>query len=189
VNGPARTAERTLPVQRVGALLVAPALGGVGCAAALLFLAMRDVLDIGGSCGTGSPYARCPAGVPEVTIGGVLGVLVLAVVYRQAALTYSVPSFDWLFAPALFLGLGGSFLAYGIDAPGAGGVGWGWIVGGAAFAVPGSALLVQAVRARARAGRGAPANATARFSWIALQLLVIAVGIWGGIRLHAIATG
>jgi hypothetical protein len=169
-----------------GAPLGLLTLGGLGCAAALLFLALGAVLEIGGACGTGRAVASCPHGVDAVTIGGIAGGLVFALLYRAAVSAYGLPGLDWLFSAALFLLIAARFFQFGVDPPGGGGVAWGWLVGGLAFAVPSGILLAQAIRAKLSAAKGVP---PALPFWLAMQLLVLAAGVWGGTRLYHLATG
>lgn len=117
--------------------------GAVACLA-LLFLAMRSVMAIGGSCASGGPYVTakpCPAGVgwlfPVAINLGLLFVGASAV----AAAKLGWPSIAWLAWPALFLALGWNFWAYGLDPPDGGTV-WSWIVCGAMFWAMGLAPVV-----------------------------------------------
>jgi hypothetical protein len=179
------------------------ALLGVTAALTVMFLSMREVMDIGGSCGSGNvPYQvtrPCPTGVPGLMVGSIfLGLLFLGVY----AVTAVGPNLTLLAWPALFLSLGWNFLDYGVDPPDGTGLVWGWLICGVVFMAMGGVPLVggilamrrgretRAIRAQARLlGRSgsAPADADdARRVWrygLALQLVAIAVGIWAGIRI------
>lgn len=164
-------------------------LGGVACAVTLLFLAMRAVMEIGGACAEGGPYVprqECPDGVPGILVGSIWGGLILAGVYVWNVVRHGVPSFAWLFWPALFLSLGWNFFEYALDPPGEGdGLVWGWLVCGVLFAVMGGGPLVLGRHLLLRA---ATARAPRRAYWIALQLAAVAGGIAGGALLFDRAT-
>lgn len=111
----------------------------------LLFLGMRSVMEVGGSCGSGGPYVyvrSCPSGVPLAMMGGIWGGVVAFLAYLYLSFRYGVPSWIWLAWPALFLSLGWNFLEFGFDSPGGGGLEWGWIVCGVLFAFMGGGPLL-----------------------------------------------
>lgn len=129
----------------VGSLAVFLSLAGVACGITLLFLAMRSVMEVGGSCGSDGvhvPVRPCPEGVPLATAGGILGGVLALFVYLGFASKYGVPSWVWLGWPALFLALGWNFLEYGLDPPGASGLAWGWLVCAVTFGLMGGGPLV-----------------------------------------------
>ena len=116
--------------------------GFVACLS-ILFLCMRAVMDIGGSCASGnSPYEisrPCPDGVPGLMIGSIFLGIVFLVVYAVNAVG---PNLAWLAWPALFISLGWNFLEYGIDPPGPqGGIVWGWLLCAVLFIVMGAGPL------------------------------------------------
>ncbi len=54
-------------------LLTFVSLAGVSAGLTWMFLGMRSVMQIGGSCGSGGPYeiaTPCPEGIPIIMIGG-----------------------------------------------------------------------------------------------------------------------
>lgn len=119
-------------------------LAGGTCGIALLYLGMRAVMDIGGSCASGGPYvpARpCPGGVTALIFGGVWGGIIFLGVYVWQAFKHKIPSFIALAWPALFLSLGWNFLDYGISPPGGGGLVWGWLVCAIVFGLMGALPL------------------------------------------------
>jgi Short C-terminal domain len=123
---------------------IAVGLGGVACAMTVLFLSMRAVLDIGGSCATPGAYAvahPCPDGVAGLTVGSVFLGLAAALVYA-ISLVPKGPGFLGLLWPALFLSLGWNFLDYGWNPPGGEGIVWGWMVCGILFVLMGAAPLL-----------------------------------------------
>lgn len=93
---------RRLVLTFVGVAVVAASL-------TVLFLGMRDVMEIGGACGSGGPYVPvrpCPEGtwlVPVSIFTGIIAALVTA-----AATSGYVRGMAFLAWPALFLSLGGT---------------------------------------------------------------------------------
>lgn len=125
-------------------ILMFVGLAGGACGIALLYLGMRAVMDIGGSCASGGPYvpARpCPGGVTGLIFGGVWGGVIFLGLYVWQAFKHKIPSFIALAWPALFLSLGWNFLDYGISPPGGGGLVWGWLVCAIVFGLMGAAPL------------------------------------------------
>ncbi len=124
-------------------LLTVGTLGFAFCLT-LMYLSMRSVLDVGGSCASGGPYsisAPCPEGVawvmPLAIFGGLasVGIGFLGVFSQGGPRPYA---FAW---SALFLALGWNFLDDGINPPG-GGTSVSWLVCGVIFFVMGGAPLV-----------------------------------------------
>lgn len=95
-----------------------------------LFFAMREVMDIGGSCGSEGP--ACPgataATMPLSIIVGVAAAFASVLLSLKAGLPV-VAGFAW---PALFGLLGWNFLEYAFDPPG-GGVEIGLLICGIVF--------------------------------------------------------
>src|SRR5437868_5432072 len=105
----AATGQDGRPRSLRASLWVFVSLAAVACAITLLFLGMRSVMKIGGTCASGGPYlisSPCPKGVPLVVLGGIWGGLVFAAVYAYQAIKAGIPSLIWLLWPALFLSLG-----------------------------------------------------------------------------------
>jgi hypothetical protein len=124
-------------------LLTVGTLGFVVCLT-LMYLSMRSVMDVGGSCASGGPYTisrPCPQGVawvmPLAIFGGLffVGMTFLGVFEEGGPRPYA---FAW---SALFIALGWNFIDYGVDPPG-GGTSVSWLVCGAIFFVMGGAPLV-----------------------------------------------
>ena len=109
-----------------------------------LFLAMRELMEIGGSCGQGGP--DCPgataATIPLSIIVG-LGAAFASVFLSLAA---GLPVLAGLAWPALFCSLGWNFLEYAFDTE-AGGVEVGFLICGILFWVMGAGPLVGTVYA------------------------------------------
>jgi hypothetical protein len=118
----------------------------------LMYLAMRSVMDVGGSCASGGPYAistPCPQGVgwvmPVAIFGALLsvGICFLGVFSEGGPRPYA---FAW---SALFLALGWNFLDYGFNPPG-GGTSASWLVCGVIFVLMGGLPLVLLLSKSAR---------------------------------------
>jgi hypothetical protein len=131
----------------VGALLILIAAGLVTASLTVLFLGMRAVMDIGGSCGTvdvgdGVSIRPCPGNVAGLMPAAIWGGLIFTGLYVFVAAKYGVPSLVSLLWPALFLMLAYNFFDYGVRGGSASG---GWIVCGIVFALMGAVPLIWAV--------------------------------------------
>ena len=136
-----RSAGNPLP----GSILVFISLAGTVCGLTLLFLGMRGVMEIGGSCGSGGPYVyrqACPTGVPLALIGGIWGGVIMCGLYAWQTLTRGIPSLIGLAWSALFLSLGWNFAEFGVHPPGGAGLEWGWLVCALVFGVMGAVPLL-----------------------------------------------
>jgi hypothetical protein len=111
----------------------------------LLFLGMRAVMAIGGTCAEGGPFeiaTPCPKGIPLVMVGSIWGGLIFAGVYIWQSTQAKVPSLAGFLWPALFLSLGWNFFEFAFRASNEGqGLAWGWIVCGVLFALMGGIPL------------------------------------------------
>lgn len=113
---------------------------------AALWLAMRAVMDIGGSCGSGGPYevaVPCPDGIDLLLVLAFpLGFASVGVmVWKGARLGPTWVSLAGLAWPALFLSLGWNFLEYGLWPPFPGGPEIGFLVTGVIFLLMGGVPL------------------------------------------------
>lgn len=181
-----RNTEPSLSDLARAAAWVLPFLAGVTAALTLLFLGMRNVMDLGGACAVGGPFEvrqRCDDGVPQLMLAGLWGGMVLAFLYVGQAAKHRVPSFGWLLWPALFLSLGWNFLEYGFDPPGGTGTAWGWLLCAALFVGLGGVPLLSWRSVLA----GGP-SARAGF-WVAVQMAAVAAGIALGAALFDGVTG
>jgi hypothetical protein len=121
---------------------------GIGISAALvtgaltvLFLGMRSVMEIGGSCGgVGAP--RCPGNVGGLMPAAIWGGLIFAGVYVWQCAKHHVPSLVSLLWPALFISLGYNFFDYAVEN---GTVAAGLIVVGVVFGLMGAVPLLYAI--------------------------------------------
>lgn len=149
--GPSLGARRTLWL--LGSLV------GFSAALTILFLGMRAVMDVGGTCAEGTPFeirVRCPQGVAPMVVGSIWGGLILAAIHT-GFLPKGTPTLMGLAWPALFLSLGWNFLDYGLDPPGRDGLGWGSLFCAALFAVLGGGpLLLGISRRRKKPAMSAP---------------------------------
>ena len=110
-------------------------IGGVAFGVTCLYLSMRAVMEIGGSCASGGPFevARpCPGGVGWLTPVSIFVILIGAGVYVASNFDGG-PDLTLLLWPALFVPLGWNFLEYGFAPPDAGGIEWSWVVCGLVF--------------------------------------------------------
>lgn len=147
-------ADRSMLDQLKASVLVFMSLAGLVCGMTLLFLGMRAVMEVGGSCADGGPYVSarpCPDGVPLAIMGGIFGGVSSLLVYLWQTFSRGIAGFALLAWPALFLSLGWNFLEFGLDPPGGGGWAWGWLVCAVTFGVMGSVPLVVGARPIARA--------------------------------------
>jgi hypothetical protein len=100
-----------------GSIFVFFAVGLASASITVLFLAMRSVMDIGGSCASGGPVeiaTPCPGHVAALMPAAIWGGLIFVGLYVFLTMHYSVPSLVSLAWPALFLSLGYNFLDYAI---------------------------------------------------------------------------
>jgi hypothetical protein len=106
---------------RAGALvLYVVGLVILAAATTSVYLAMRDVMEIGGSCASGGPYEianPCPKGTAGLMVGGIFGWFIGAGMAGVAGsqLPGGYGSLALLGWPALFLSLGWNFLDFGFD--------------------------------------------------------------------------
>src|SRR5437899_1203731 len=113
-------------------------LAGVAFALTWLFLGMRAVMKVGGTCTQGGPYeiARpCPKGIPLVMLASIWGGLILTGIYAWQSIKARAPSLLGFIWPALFLSLGWNFFEFGFNPPEGSGVQYGWIIPGVLFAL------------------------------------------------------
>lgn len=137
--GPARQVRR-VALTFVGLTVV------VACLTTL-FLSMRAVMDIGGSCASGGPYEianPCPQGVGWLLPISIWVGLIALGLYVAGVAHLPGPHLAALAWPALFLSLGWNFWEYGLDPPGGGDVVWSWILCGAMFVAMGAGPLIGA---------------------------------------------
>ena len=104
-------------------LLAAVGYGGMSMCLTLLFLGMRIVMDVGGSCGEGGPYVwaapPCPDAALPATFGGIFGLFVFGAIataygFRIGGAWAAAPLLGWV---ALFGSLGWNFVDYGLFSP------------------------------------------------------------------------
>lgn len=149
------------------------AVAGIGVA--WTYLAMRDVMDIGGSCAEGGPYVsrvECPdsawmlaLGIPLMTITIILATIVAA--------TSATPLPVFPMWAALFGSLGWNFLDYGLADP----TSVDWIVCGVVFwlmAAPAVGIIGVSLLRRPD---DEPGRQQVRIAWV-LVYLVLGVAGW-----------
>jgi hypothetical protein len=115
--------------------------GSVACLT-ILYLSMRSVMAVGGTCASGNtPYAirtPCPTGVPGLMMGSIFLGLAFLSLYALSAVGPNLVFLAW---PALFLSLGWNFLDFGLNPPGDSGGGGGWLVCAVVFFLMGGVPL------------------------------------------------
>ena len=126
-------------------LLYLVGIAGLAFSIALMFIEMRAVLDVGGSCADGGPYVSaqpCPQGtwLMFLAIFGGFGWGALAF-WAGASIGGRYSSVPFLAWPALFCTLGFNFLQYGVSPPGGGGVELGFLIPGILFELIGGIPL------------------------------------------------
>lgn len=128
----------------VGAFFLLVTGAGVVASLTVIYMSMRSVMDIGGSCGTidnEGVIRSCPSGVAGLLPGAIWAGLIFTGLYVLVCAKFKVPSFVSLLWPALFLSLAYNFFDYGVR----GGVNGGWIVCGIVFALMGVVPLLWAL--------------------------------------------
>jgi hypothetical protein len=118
-------------------------LAGVTVALVWLFLSMRAVMAIGGSCASGGPYAianPCPHATWLTTLGAIIGGVLMAAIYTVFGLRTG-PRITVLVWSALFVSLGWNFLDFGLRAAPGSGAKVGWLVCAGLFAILGATPL------------------------------------------------
>jgi hypothetical protein len=127
---------------------------GLTSAIASVWLGMRAVMDLGGSCASGGPYqvrVECPDGVSLIMVLAFpLGFLCAGImVWKGSQIGGSYAELVGLAWPALFLSLGFNFLQYAVAPPdGSGEIIWGWLIPGVLFMFMGGFPLIGWLGAR-----------------------------------------
>jgi len=148
----------------------------------MLFLGMRDIMDLGGFVASGGPYViahPAPGWVWVMPLSIVLG---LAAAFGNAVAASRAHGFNLAVAawPALFLSLGWNFLEYGVHPPG-GGVAPAWLVCAVVFFALGGPVLYVVVKAAPSAVKGLGEQPRRPWgAYLALNLMAVAAGIAAG---------
>jgi hypothetical protein len=143
-------------------------IGGLAFSIALLWLSMRAVMGIGGSCASGGPYVpavECPDAVVLLTplsiFAGVASLGLAA--WGSAGLGGAWAALLLLAWPGLFLSLGWNFLEFGLRPPGGDGeVVWSWLFCAVVFFLMGGIPLAVGLWTSRQSGSGAGATTTGR---------------------------
>lgn len=129
---------RRVVVMFLGLMIVAAGL-------TVVFMSMRAVMDIGGTCASGGPYViatPCPEGAAALLPLGIIVGLIGLWMYALTSSKLPGPRLTLLSWSALFLSLGWNFWQYGLNPPIPGtGVVWGWIICGVVFIAMGALPL------------------------------------------------
>lgn len=132
------TTLRRIALMALGLLIVSAGL-------TLVFLGMRAVMDVGGSCGSGGPYViatPCPEGVAGLIPLGIFAGLAGLFLYTVNGWKLPGPRLTFLAWSALFLSLGWNFWDYGLTGGLGDGPVWGWIICGVVFVLMGAIPLL-----------------------------------------------
>jgi hypothetical protein len=131
-------------------------MGGLAFTLTILWLSMRAVMGIGGSCASGGPYVpavQCPDAVVALTPLSIFGIFIFGGLAawggaKLAGRWLGLIALGW---PALFLSLGWNFLEFGFAPPGGnnGELVWSWIFCGIVFVLMGGIPLVVGLRGAA----------------------------------------
>jgi hypothetical protein len=130
--------------QARGAIFLAILVGALSASITVLFLSMRSVMNIGGSCGAvdvgdGISIRPCPGNVAGLLPGAIWAGLIATGLYVFVASKFRVPSMVSLAWPALFLSLGYNFFDYGIHGQS------GFVICGVVFVLMGGMPLIWAL--------------------------------------------
>jgi hypothetical protein len=131
--------------QAFGAIWIFVTAGIVAGSLTVVFLGMRAVMNVGGSCGSGGPYeirVSCPGHVAGLMPAAIWAGVIFTGLYVWGTMRYRVPSLVSLIWPALFLSLAYNFFDYGLQG---GSVAGGWILCGVIFAIMGGIPLLLAL--------------------------------------------
>jgi hypothetical protein len=166
----------------------------------LIQLTHRAIMDLGGFVASGGPYAITHPAPDWTWIWPVafIGVWVFAI--AQAFFANKARAFNLLAATwcVMFLWAGISFLQYGFDPPGGGGLAWGWIVAGVTFtltglvpvlAIWGSEAVRSLVPGYLKKGEGPEHDWRFHAIYTGLHAVAIVAGLAYGAQLFGVITG
>ncbi len=128
--------------QARGSILIFLSVGLVSASLTVIFMCMRAVMDIGGSCASGGAFEiahPCPGHVAALMPGAIWGGLIFTGLYVFLAMHYGVPTIVSLAWPGLFLSLGYNFFDYGIHGQA------GFVTAGVVFVLMGLVPLLWAL--------------------------------------------
>ena len=131
--------------QAFGAIWIFLTAGIVAGSLTVVFLGMRAVMNVGGSCGSGGAYEirqSCPGHVAGLMPAAIWAGVIFTGLYVWGTMRYRVPSLVSLIWPALFLSLAYNFFDYGLQG---GSIAGGWILCGVIFAIMGGIPLLLAL--------------------------------------------
>lgn len=170
---------------------------GVTLAISILFLGMRAVLDVGGSCAEGGPYqiaVHCPKGTAWMIPLSIFVGLGSAALYL-VSLPSGAPNIALFFWSGLFGALGWNFLEYGLKPP----MDISWLICGIVFEIMalGPLLLLGRNGLREMFWGGETSfsfttnsrervtlSGTQKRNILLIHLIAISAGIWLGVWLY-----
>jgi hypothetical protein len=156
-------------------------MGGLAFTLTILWLSMRAVMGVGGSCASGGPFVpavQCPDVVVALTPLSIFGLFIFGGLAAWGAVSlggswFGLISLGW---PALFLSLGWNFLDFGLHPPGGipdGQVEWSWLFCALIFGLMGGIPLVVGLRGAQIAASGHRSYAGGRVlirpNWLSSQ--------------------
>jgi hypothetical protein len=146
-------------------VVLAVGVAGLALCLTLIYLGMRAVMDIGGTCADGGPYVSanpCPDGVPATMVLAIFGLFLFGGLALWGG--SGTGGYGWILLAAwtgLFALLGWNFLDYGLVNPPEGqGVEWGWVIPGVLFQVMAWAPVAIAIWGMREARGSGPATVT-----------------------------
>jgi hypothetical protein len=111
----------------------------------ILFLSMRAVMNVGGSCAEGGPYqiqVHCPQGTAYLTPLSIFGMIGTTLLYVLSSVPFkNRPQWWQFFWSALFVSLGWNFLEFAFFPPFGNGIEISWLICGIMFVLMGLAPL------------------------------------------------
>ena len=124
-------------------------IAGLSFSLMILWLTMRAVMGIGGSCASGGPYVpsvECPDAVVALTPLSIFGLFIFGGLawWGGASIGFTWAALIGLAWPALFLSLGWNFLEFGLRPPGGapGEIVWSWLFCAVVFGLMGGLPLL-----------------------------------------------
>lgn len=180
-EAPARAQEATRP--SYGSLVATSiCLVVLGMCLAWVFLSMRAVMGVGGSCASGGAYqiaTPCPDGTWLMAVG-IPVMIIAAMVGSGLATKLDAPNLLVPMWAVLFTSLGWNFLEYGVED----GPVWGWLVCGVVF----WAMAAPAWWAMGAGFVGGLRKKPAGLSWWAAYLLLGGCGAFLGLAIYSAAS-
>lgn len=172
----------TLPLGRQFALIMSVLV--LATTLTWVYLSMRAIMDIGGSCASGGPYVietPCPDGAATLLSVGIPVMVLSTFAASGLALGLKAPALLLPMWNILFGSLGWNFLDYGVSAPDGSGPVVGWIVCGSMcelMALGGLALMISTRTMESAEGATVTGRQWWWSSYLILGLAGLVLGMW-----------